>query len=96
MCECRVKILNKLLVDFISKIIQKGGQNNEMHTKEQKQVASIELNTQTNTITNIHEIYSINHAPLAFKNAVNRKSKNNAAGLKAEVYQAGEKTLKNC
>lgn len=46
-----------------------------------KQVASIELNTQTNTITNIYEIYNINYAPLALKNAVNRKSENNAKAL---------------
>lgn len=50
-----------------------------------KKIALIELNTQTNTITNIYEIYNINYTPLALKNAVNGKVENNVKTLNNQL-----------
>ena len=46
-----------------------------------KQVALIELNTENNSIDNIHEIYDLKYAPLAFKNAVENKVISNVKAL---------------
>jgi hypothetical protein len=46
-----------------------------------KEIALIELEHNTNVISKIYEIYNLDYAPLAFKNAVNKKTENNVKAL---------------
>lgn len=46
-----------------------------------KQVALIELNTDNNSIDNIHEVYNLDYAPLTLKNAIENKVINNVKAL---------------